>query len=304
MRRFACVFPTFAMRNRALFDLPWPEYKEALDAFVARAHAVVSLDWPPDTANTGEPSSTVEGAVQAQYACFLEGLAAAAAIERRFGPTTAVAGYSMGVFAAASHANALSLEDGLRIIEWTCSRVHRAVPHVPYAMGAIGGLTPEGVLDLLTELRLDVTIGDVYGRKTVIVSGRHDDVARVLEASVGQGAVYTKLTPATAPFHSPAVESGAEGDEDWPQGLAVMAPCCPIVSATTQQLLTRADEVREELLRNVSRPMNWYGTIRRLSDMRLNMVFECGTSDSLADMIRRDMPGTWTVLDPRDRARV
>jgi [acyl-carrier-protein] S-malonyltransferase len=292
------------MRNRALFDLPWPGYREALDALVTRASAVVSLDWPSDTTRTGEPSSTVAAAVQAQYACFLEGLAAAAAIERRFGQATAVAGYSMGVFAAASHAGALSIEDGLRLIEWTCRRVHLAVPQVPYAMGAIGGLTPEGVLDLLSELRLDVTIGDVYGRKTVIVSGRHDDVATVIEASVTRGAVYTKLTPATAPFHSSAVELGPEGDRDWPDGLVVAAPGCPIVSATTQQLLTRADEVREELLRNVSRPMNWYGTIRRLSDMHLNMVFECGTSDSLADMIRRDMPEPWTVLDPRDCARV
>jgi hypothetical protein len=44
--------------------------------------------------------------------------------------------------------------------------------------------------------------------------------------------------------------------------------------------------------------------MRRLIDLDVNVILECGTTTSLSEMVRRDVPGSRLVLDPRDYARL
>jgi len=295
----AFLFPTFAMR-RAEYRLDGlPGFTNILNDMATRASAVVEITSSTfDFPDRGAPPSGLAATLQAHYACYLEGLALAAWLEPRVGHCQNAAGYSMGVFAALAHAGAVSLEDGLSLLHELCVAVHDAVPVGAYAMGAIDGLPPDTVAEIAT-MCPEIEIIDIYGAGTTIVSGREVEVASVLDACAHRGAVYTRVTPATAPYHSTALAPIRPILESRLSGVTVRAPRSRVISALTQLPLTTASDVRREIACNVTQGMNWYGTMLALLQFSPTVLCECGPSAALSNMAKRDVPGAYRIQDPR-----
>ena len=293
------VFPTFAMRRDALRLDTLPGFSAMLAPLAARASAVVDItpatfDFP----DRHTPLAGLPATLQAHYACYIEGVALATWLEPRVGPCESAAGYSMGVFAALAHAGAFAFEDGLRLMHELCTAVHAAVPSGAYAMGAIDGLSPEAVATFAAS-HPDVEIIDIYGAGTTIVSGREADVAAVLEACTTGGAIYTRLTPATAPYHSTVLSTIRPVLEARLQHMTIAPPQHRVISALTQHPVANADDVREEIASNVASAMNWYATMRALRESGMTVLCECGPSEALTNMAKRDVPGHYRIQDLR-----
>ena len=296
----AFIFPTFAMRREEYRLDEIPGYLEARAPFVDRAAAVVEITAAtfafPDRAT---PPEGLAATLQAHYASYLEGVAIGAWLEPRIGKCNIAAGYSMGLFAALSHAGAVSFEDGLTLMRGLCVAVHDSVDLGAYAMGAIDGLPPDDVASVASTWP-GVEVIDIYGQGTTIVSGREGEVAAVLDTCQQRGATYTRLTPATAPYHSTALKAVRPILEELAGMIAIRSPHCRIVSALTQRLLSSPEDVRLEIARNVSTAMNWYATMRAVQQLGMSVVCECGSSNALANMARRDLPGDYSIQDVRD----
>ena len=180
--------------------------------------------------------------------------------------------------------------------------MHDCVRSGAYAMGAIDGLTSEAVAEISAE-RPGVEVIDIYGNGTTIVSGRDGDVAAVLETCQQHGATHTRLTPVTAPYHSSALRSLRPILEQLLDTITIKPPRCRVISALTQQVIVSADDVRTEIAFNVSNAMNWYATMRALLQSGMTALYECGSSAALANMARRDRPGTYAIEDVREVAQ-
>jgi malonate decarboxylase epsilon subunit len=295
----AFVFPTFAMRREEYRLDALPGFSTILAPLAERASVVVEItprtfEFPDRSA----PPAGLAATLQAHYACYIEGVAIAKWLEPRTGACDSAAGYSMGVFAALCHAGAISFEDGLMLMHRLCVAVHDAVPIGAYAMGAIDGLTPETVAEIASP-HPKVEIIDIYGAGTTIVSGREADVAAVLEACARRGATYTRVTPATAPYHSTALSAVRPILQERLQGARIQSPRCRVISATTQRPVASPDDVREEIASNVTRAMNWYDTMYVLLQTGMTVLCECGPSAALTNMARRDVPGAYRIQDLR-----
>lgn len=293
------VFPTFAMRRDAYRLDTLPGFSEMLQPLVDRASTVVDItpatfDFPDRHA----PLAGLAATLQAHYACYIEGVALAAWLEPRVGACDSAAGYSMGVFAALAHADAITFEDGLTLMHELCVAVHAAVPLGAYAMGAIDGL-PSDAVAAITSAQPDVEIIDIYGAGTTIVSGREADVAAVLDACATGGAIYTRLTPATAPYHSTVLSGVRPILDERLRGALIHAPRCRVISALTQRPVASPDDVRVEIASNVTRAMDWYSTMRALVQSGMTVLCECGPSEALTNMARRDAPGNYRIQDLR-----
>lgn len=301
----AYLFPTFPMRHREFRHEQLPGYAELVHRLAERAAALVTIDAHTfDPPAAGAPPQTLEATLQAHYACYIESLAMAAWLEPRFPPADYVAAYSMGLFAAVCHTGALSFEDGLRVMQAVCVTAHEAVAPGSYAMGVVIGMTAETIRALLPSDPAAVEVTDTYGPHIVILSGPRVAVAGILGAFTRQGAVETRLIPMTAPFHSSALARTEPLALEMLRDIQVNRPHCGLVSALTQEVLTRPEELRSEIARNVSHPMCWYGTMRVLLQLDVTLLLECGPSQSLTNLAREDLPGPYAIHDYRDFERL
>jgi [acyl-carrier-protein] S-malonyltransferase len=294
------MFSTFAMRRAEFAVQDIPGFTAHMRPFIDRAAAVVPIS--PDTfyyLSLGEVPKDLSRTQSLHYASYIEGVAAGAFAERLIGPCQLAAGYSMGIYAALCHLGSLEFEDGLRLMNEVCVAVHNALAHTAYALGAVEGLTVEVVRELLAPHGRDVELIDVYGPTTLVLSGKSDAVAAVIEAAQKAGAVFVRHMPATAPYHTAALQAAEPQIRGFLEATRVEKPRASLLSALNQQSLVTADDIREELARNVLQPMHWLDTTRAMIASGIATLCECGSSASLGNMARREVPGQYEVADLR-----
>jgi len=294
--RVACLFPAFAMRYREFRRDHVEGCMDVVLPLLERAEAVVAID----REKFESPDAVVlpdefNDALQGQYACYIDNCAAAEILRDRYANCHCVAGYSMGLFSALYFCGVTSFEEGLLLTRDICRLAYDAVPQGDYGMGAVSGLTVEEVRRVMLQAESQTEVSDICGKRQVIVSGLRSDVKEVLDACMSYGAMNAKLLPVSLPFHSSLLHSAEPHLRDLLQPIKLRAPRVPIISAITQQVLATGENVREELARNVSHPMNWYATMQKLLELGVNQMYECGLSESLTNLANRNVRGRYTI---------
>ena len=156
-----------------------------------------------------------------------------------------------------------------------------------FAMGVSTGLVESEVAPHLIGA---VEITDVYSPTTIIVAGHRDEVVQSIEACVAAGADDSMLLPVTAPFHSTALRSVRAANAAALDGVALSVPSIPVISAVSAGVLETAEDVREELVTNVSTPMRWFDVMTTLLERGAGAFYEAGRSRRLATLVQRRLP--------------
>jgi malonyl CoA-acyl carrier protein transacylase len=294
-------FPTFPMRASEFDQSRLPGFKEIHEHWTAQALNVVSLDFrclttPPPQNNAAAQHFTL----QAQYACIIENVSMAQWIAANVGPCTCSMAYSMGLFAAVAHAQAIEFPSALELARDVCVAAHQTATENTWAIGAAVDF-PEARLRVLMQeasARLDVT--DLYGANTVLFTGLKEPVTQVLDRALLEGASSTRLIPVTAPFHTTQLQVIEPSISKALDRMRVVAPRWPILSSITQEFLVTEDDVRAEICRNVSRPMNWFATLKAGLGRGEAGWVESGASFILTDLVRDLFPDAGQYRDFRD----
>ncbi|MHC4175966.1 MAG: ACP S-malonyltransferase [Planctomycetota bacterium] len=298
-KKVACLFPAFAMkyktRSRAL-----PEgYQDEVARFLAEASAVVEIDMRKfERPNEFALDDELQNALQEHYVSYVNSCAVGSLLKQRKITCDYVAGYSMGLFAALCHSSAVSFHDGLRLMHNTCTFAHEAVESGQYGMGVVIGLTTDQVDALIAENCREVEVTDVCSPRVVITSGRRSDLTKLLEAAKTKGGLHAKLLPVSLPFHSSLLRLVEGRIRDFLGQVEVRRPACGIVSCVNQMMLTSEEDVKEEVAGNVSHPINWLETMRRLLALGVDVFVECGLSESLCNLAR-NIDGDYRIYHPR-----
>ncbi len=250
----------------------------------------------PDSLVLDDP---LEDVLQAHYACYIDNCAVGSYLARRYGCCDYVAGYSMGVFSALHHCGAFSFQDGLLLMQRICTCAHQAVGEGEFGMGVVVGLSVDEIGQWLGERAPGVEIADICGPRVVVFSGEISDVEQVLDVAVSQGALQAKLTPVRLPFHSSRLKRIASDVRDLVERVTLREPRYKVVSCMTQSLLATEDDVRREIVLNVSHPINWYQTMQRLLSFGVDTFLECGMSESLRNLAKRNIKGKYSIYTPR-----
>jgi malonate decarboxylase epsilon subunit len=294
--RVACLFPAFAMRYREFRRDHLEGCLDVVLPLVERAEEVVTIDREKfESPDAVVLSDELDDALQGQYACYIDNCAAAEILRDRYANCHCVAGYSMGLFSALYFCGVTSFEEGLLLTRDICRLAHDAAPAGEYGMGAVMGLTVDEVRQVMSAAKSHTEVSDICGKRAVILSGARSEIEDVLDGCIAFGAMNAKLLPVSLPFHSTLLRSAEPHIRELLRTFKLRPPRVPIVSAITQEVLVNGDDVREELARNVSHPMNWFATMQKLLELGVNQMYECGLSESLTNLATRNVRGRYTI---------
>jgi [acyl-carrier-protein] S-malonyltransferase len=233
----------------------------------------------------------------AQPAIFCVSVAALRALERAGVRPAFVAGHSLGELSALVAAGALSFEAGLTLVARRAEAMQRAADANPGSMSSVLGLSVEGVEMALAAARGHevLAIANDNAPGNVVVSGSWGALGRLAAAARELGARRVVPLNVGGAFHSPLMAPAADmfrtflGAAPW-RDLRV-----PVVTNATAQPTMSAVELRELLARQLTGPVRWTESVRRLADLGVRTFIEVGPGTVLAGLIKRTVEGARVV---------
>ncbi len=200
-----------------------------------------------------------------------------------------VAGHSLGEYSALVAAGVLAFADAVPLVRLRAAAMQEAVPAGEGAMAAILGLQDSQVAEACAEAAAGGVVEPVNfnGPDQTVIAGSKAAVERACAACKARGAKRALLLPVSAPFHSSLIRPAADKLAQRLAELPLAAPQIPVINNVDVTIENDADKIRDALIRQAYSPVRWVETIRRIADMGVTTVVECGPGKVLAGLTKR-----------------
>ncbi|MFC5826908.1 ACP S-malonyltransferase [Nonomuraea insulae] len=205
----------------------------------------------------------------------------------------AVAGHSLGEYAALTCAGVLGFAEALRLVRLRGELMAGVNESTPGTMAAIIGLSPGRVEELCEQVSGKhggvVEPANYNEPEQTVISGEAEPVAAAAELARGAGARVVPLRVG-APFHcslmSPLIEEfGAAMD-----AVPFADPAIPVVANVTGDYVRTGAAAKEALRRQVSGAVRWTETMRLLAHDGYDTFVEAGPGRVLTGFAMKIVP--------------
>jgi [acyl-carrier-protein] S-malonyltransferase len=213
------------------------------------------------------------------------------------------AGHSLGEYSALVCAGALGFADAVRIVRRRGAFMQEAVPVGVGAMAAIMGLDAVSVEEICREAAQGEVISpaNFNGPGQVVIAGCSSAVSRAMDLAKVKGAKRALTLPVSAPFHCSLMVPAGERIKGVLDGVTVRPLTVSVVSNVEATPNSDAERVKELLVAQVSAPVRWEESIRKMVELGTERFIEIGPGKVLAGLIKRIAKGT-TVQNVQDVA--
>jgi [acyl-carrier-protein] S-malonyltransferase len=300
----ALVFPGQGSQSVGMMGALAAQHAIVRDCYV-RASARLGFDlWQLVAEGPAERLNSTE---YTQPAMLVAGVATAMLWRAGGGAApTAVAGHSLGEFAALVCAGSLQLEDAVELVRYRGQLMQRAVPEGVGAMAAILGLEDDAVEAACLAAAQGEVVEAVNFNSVgqVVIAGHRAAVERAMEACRQSGAKRAQLLPVSVPAHSSLMRAAADSLAARLALLEVRAPQCQYISAVDALPHDDPADIRATLVRQLASPVRWQQTVRALFALAPTLI-ECGPGKVLTSLNRRIARGATTLaIDDPDSLKV
>jgi len=284
--RVAVVFPGQGSQYPGMAD-PWTSHQVS-----AAALDEASNLFGFDVVEAGRDDSQLDRTDVAQPVVFACDVAAWRVVESTGLRPVAVAGHSLGEFAALVAAGALSFADASRVVLERSRAMAEACRAEPGAMSALVGLSVEEATEVCQIAGRGgvLVVANENGPKQTVVSGSAAAIELAETLARDRGARPVRLRVEGA-FHSPlmrpALDAVRAAIAAAPMSGAAETNMIPNASGRPER---RGPALRDLLTRQLLAPVRWDRSMRSLGEIGIDLLLEAGPGDVLAKLARRSIP--------------
>jgi len=238
------------------------------------------------------PEDQLTLTANAQPAIVATSCAVLAAIRERvptLSPPAFAAGHSLGEYSALVAAEALTLEDAVRLVRARGRAMQEAVPAGTGAMSAVMGVEPDALEALCRQAATTdqvVSPANFNAPGQIVVAGHAAAVARLGELAAAEKGRVIPLK-VSAPFHCALMAPAARVVQAELERARVQPPKFPIVANFDAQANSDAARVKELLVRQVDGPVRWEASVRLMAERGVTHALEIGPGKVLAGLVKR-----------------
>lgn len=196
-----------------------------------------------------------------------------------------VAGHSLGEYAALIATRAVPFEAGLRLVRERGRLMQEACDTVPGTMAAIIGLEAGPLAEVCAAH--GASLCNVNAPGNVTIGGTREAVEAASAAATEAGASRVVPLNVAGAFHTPLMQPAADGMRAVLAGATFAAPAVPVVSNVTAQALTAGSAFADELVDQITSPVQWVDSVRAMLDGGVTSFVEFGPGRVLTGLVRR-----------------
>lgn len=231
-------------------------------------------------------------------------LTASIAVLRAFdAPFDVVAGHSLGEYSAHVAAGTLELADAVRLVRKRGQYMQEAVPYGAGSMAAVLKADRTLVERICAEVPGLVEAVNYNTPQQIVIAG---ETAAVSEAGARLKAAGARAStlPVSAPFHSTLMEPAELRLRVDMARIAFSDPSVPVYVNVDAAPVHDANAAKDALIRQVSRPVLWEESVRRMIDDGVTLFVEVGPGRVLSGLLVRidKSAGRVSVQAPSDFA--
>lgn len=201
----------------------------------------------------------------------------------------AVAGHSLGEYAALVAAEVLPFDAALKLVRERAQRMQEAVPAGVGAIAAVLGLEDEQVAAACQAAAQGEVVEPVNFNSPgqLVIAGHAGAVQRALEGCKALGAKRALLLPMSVPAHSSLMQRAAQGLASTLRNAPFAEPVIPFWSPVDAQHHAGAEQIRGLMISQLASPVRWTALIRQLVAAGCTTLVECGPGKVLTGLNRR-----------------
>jgi [acyl-carrier-protein] S-malonyltransferase len=198
------------------------------------------------------------------------------------------AGHSLGEYSALVASEALTFSQAVKVVRLRGKFMQEAVPVGEGAMAAVLGMEREQVEKLCEEISSGEVLAPANFNSPgqIVIAGHSKAVQRAIER-VKQEGKKAVLLPVSAPFHSSLMKPAGERLEKALEEISVSDLKIPVVTNVEAEANTSKDRVKELLVVQVSSPVRWEESMRKMVEKGIEHVLEIGPGKVLSGLMKR-----------------
>lgn len=223
-----------------------------------------------------------------QPAVFLHSVISALVREDQQAPDM-VAGHSLGEFSALVVSQALSFEDGLRLVYARAMAMQKACELQKSTMAAILALdeqTVEEVCQTISEEHI-VVPANYNCPGQIVISGSIEGVEKACTLLKEKGAKRALRLQVSGAFHSPLMNPAKEELQKAIEEVTFAQPICPIYQNIDAKPHTSPDEIKQNLIAQLTGTVRWTQTVKNMILDDATQFYEYGPGDVLKGLIKK-----------------
>jgi malonate decarboxylase epsilon subunit len=259
-------------------------------AAVARTLDEISAVLHSDVLNF-DGEQCLESDVSVQIALLAAGVATAQALMEQGIQPAAVAGLSVGAFAAAVVAGVLALRDAIELVRLRAEQMIKLYP-AGFGLAAIVGLSESRVAAIVEDVsshEAPVFVGNINAPRQIVIAGADAALNRVLDEARGQGASKAVRLHVSVPSHCPLLQPVADLLAQRISSLNLSAPQITYLANVNGRALRTKEAVASDLANNIAHGVRWYDATVVLHELGCNLFLEMPPGHVLSDLARESL---------------
>lgn len=239
------------------------------------------------------PEETLKQTQFTQPALFVHSVLVFSLLAEKGIRPSAAAGHSLGELSALACAGVFSFESGLALVHERARLMRETAFSHPGSMAAVIGLPWEEVARACSDASQTgiVVPANFNTTEQTVISGSMEGVAKAVELVKAKGAKRAIELPVSGAFHSPLMQDAGDRFQTVLERTAFQNAGMPVYANVTAAPVDDADEIRSLLGKQLTHPVRWVETIRRMAADGFNSFIEVGPGKVLSGLVKRIEPG-------------
>jgi malonate decarboxylase epsilon subunit len=249
------------------------------------ASRLLGLDW-----NRLDSEAALESTVSVQLGTLIAGVAYARLLAAEQALPDAVAGLSVGAFTAAVASGALEFRDALELVRLRGTAMEETFGRHGFGMLAVLGLAEPEARALVEPIAGGTTplyLASVNAPAEMVLAGSEAALEAALQAVQRVGARARRLQ-VNVPSHGPLLDGVSAQLRTAIRAMRLGRPRVPYVGNCRARALTRAEDIAEDLVLNVSHTVRWHESVTLLYELGCRLFVEMPPGRALSGLARQE----------------
>jgi malonate decarboxylase epsilon subunit len=239
-----------------------------------------------------DDENALHSTVHAQLALLVASVASTRMLAAEGVVTAAVAGHSVGAFAAAFAADAISFADALHVVQERATAMEQLFQR-GYGMGVIVGLNERAVRSITDAATLrgqELFISNVNAPMQLVLSGEERALESALAAAANAGAHRAERLNVAVPSHCLLLAPVENHMHRVLSEIEVRAPRVPYVGSVGARVIRDAASLRNDLAAGVAHEVRWHDATTALVELGAALFVEAMPGRVLTDLAQTAFP--------------
>lgn len=297
---FALLYPGQGSQSPGMGKFLFDQFKEARETFEEGSEAIrfdlKKLCFEGSTNELGLTENT-------QPALLVTSIATQRVLSSQFGVKGSyAAGHSIGEYAALVSAEAMPFSNAVRAVRIRGQAMQEAVPVGQGGMVAVMGLDLKQTEELCKHIvaksgQSPLSPANINSPGQIVISGNMKAIEwmttnfKAEDLWPGQN-LRVRLIPlqVSAPFHCAMMEPAERKMRQVLEETPFTDAKFPVLQNFTAQFHTKANELRENVIRQVSAPVRWWESMTNLKSKGVKTCIECGNGKVVQGLLKKIDP--------------